>query len=132
MSGSKGLPASRIVLLDRHVRIAETDNLHLAASLDIDGGLLRSARSAERPVKRDFSSVLGSHISCSCSPCCTCGDNSWTHAYRRSCRAWPFQSSSSCSQRYGVQRLRLYLCSWFKRFSWVLLNCQHPTCCQVG
>ena len=61
MASTEGLPPLRIVLLDAHVRVAKTHNLDLVPDLHIHGGLLRPARSPERPVQTDLSALVVSH-----------------------------------------------------------------------
>jgi hypothetical protein len=63
MSGTERLPASRVVLLDRHIRVSETDDLGLSASLHIDGRLLGSAGGTERFVDGNFTAFVVCHIS---------------------------------------------------------------------
>lgn len=62
VASTEGFASGRVWLFDGHIRVTETHNLCLAASpLDINGWLLWAIRSFERPVKRYFLPLVGSH-----------------------------------------------------------------------
>ena len=109
MTGTETLAASRIRLLDRHVRVTETDNLRLRTGLHVNGGLLRATWRTERLVERDLASFVVCHrrkiwFGSAMKSMSTTVSSSMSSHQATAVTYRPWTCRRTCSQRHGSCR----------------------------